>query len=176
MNRKHIIWSNEINLADWQEWLYEEYPDITNDADRYRVVSEELDSQLDDVISDLNIEIGTNILCIADCGLWDGRKPGYKFLRSTNISSCFRATLGDYATFYLDDRGDLCCDDTHHDGTNYMTFRAWKPGISEDRKRHFLSKVVFGHATRRDITSYTVSLGPYIADIYGWTIRRQKAV
>ncbi len=51
--KKHIIWTSEINLEDWQEILNEEYPDITDINAKYSIVAE------------------TN-----DCYLWDERIRG----------------------------------------------------------------------------------------------------
>ena len=85
----------------------------------YTIWSNEYDviENLDDERANLNIEVGEEIIIIADLGLWDGRHQAYKLLRSTNIADCLTGTVGDYVTWFVDDRGDLMCRDCHHDGT-----------------------------------------------------------
>ena len=170
MDKKHIIWSSDISLDDWHDWLDEEYPDISDDADRYRIVCEELDAQLDDERVNLNVSLPDDIICIADLGLWDGRHSGYCAC-GQNLSNVLSTGCGDYRTWYVDDLGDLRCTDTHHDGTNRYLYRMWKPGVSEGRRQNFLNAIELGIYTRRDITRYTAPIGIYAADIYGWKTR-----
>ena len=132
---------------------------------------EDLDG-LDDERANLNIDVGEEIIIIADLGLWDGRKMAYKLLYKTNIADCLCGTCGDYVTWFVDDRGDLMCRDIHHDGTNLYTYRAWKPGITETQKENFCEKVYHGTATRKDITRYTQRIGDRVADVYGWKVRK----
>ena len=172
MNTNHIVWTNNTSLDDWRDWLNQEYPDITDDTDRYRVITEELDSQFDDVLSDLNIELPDTIICIADLQLWNGHRMDYSFC-GTNLSNTLRTGCGDYRTWYIDDLGDLRCDDTHHDGTNHYLFRMLKPTISSAPLRR---KILSGTVTRRDITRCTSPIGAYVADVYGWKVRRDRAV
>ena len=36
--KKHIIWSNQnINVEDWQDFLDECYPDVTDEFDKYNL-------------------------------------------------------------------------------------------------------------------------------------------
>jgi len=132
---------------------------------------EDLDG-LDDERANLNIDVGEEIIIIADLGLWDGRRQGYKLLHSTNIADCLSGTCGDYVTWFVDDRGDLMCRDCHHDGTNLYTYRAWRYGISEVQKENFLDKIYSGKVTRQDITRYTRRIGDKVADVYGWKVRK----
>lgn len=172
MDKKHIIWSSDISLDDWQDWLNEEYPDISDDADRYQVIGEELDAQLDDVRSELNIEIPYAIICIADLGLWNGRRNDYCFC-GTNLSNVLSTGCGDYRTWYVDHLGDLRCDDVHHDGTNRYLYRALKPMV---KPGIIGRRILSGKLTRQDITRYTAPIGIYAADIYGWKTRGRKTV
>lgn len=171
--KKHVIWSNDYDVIEALEKEIRENPDdfvagYDKDDDFWPIACQVNDDYLDDERVNLNIEVGTDIVVISNLGLWNGRFVGYRELHSQNIRDCLRGVVGDYVTWYVDELGDLVCDDTHHDGTNHYTYRAWKDGVSDTQKENFLDKVYRGVVTRKDITRYTRKLGPYIADVYGW--------
>lgn len=171
--KMHIIWTNEDfdALEQIKADIMEDNPDLTEEQ-ALRCAYETRDEYLEDEKRNLNIEVGTEIIVIGNLGLWYGKRMGYKLLNKTNIADCFSGTCGDYVTWFVDDRGDLNCRDTHHDGTNLYLYRAWKFGISETQKENFRYKVYKGTATRADITKYTRKIGTYVADVYGWKVRR----
>lgn len=171
--KMHIIWTNDDfdALDDIKKDIMEDNPDLTEEQ-AMQCAYETRDEYLEDEKTNLNIDVGEEIIIIADLGLWDGRRQAYKLLNKTNIADCFGGTCGDYVTWFVDDRGDLNCIDCHHDGTNLYLYRAWKFGISETQKENFLYKVYRGKATRADITKYTRKIGTYVADVYGWKVRR----
>ena len=85
---KHVIWSNlNLNLDDWKEWLLEDHPNIDPDDEDalYRLMVDTNDDYLDDERCNLNIQLSQPILVIADLGLWNGRRMGYKEIESGNI-------------------------------------------------------------------------------------------
>ena len=169
------IWSNEYDVIDQLAKDILEDPDGFFGIDKdnaFAVASEQNDDFLDDERANLNIDVGDEIIIIANLGLWDGNHMAYKTPHITNIADCFSGTRGDYVTWFVDSNGDLKCRDSHHDGTNIYLYRAWKDGISEEQKGNFLYKVYRGQATRKDITRYTRKIGTYVADVYGWDVRR----
>ena len=170
--KMHTIWSNEYDAIESIAKDMMEY-DETLEWDHALDQAYEVNAEsLDDEKANLNIDVGEEIIIIADLGLWDGRHQGYKLLHSTNIADCLSGTCGDYVTWFVDDRGDLMCRDCHHDGTNLYTYRAWKPEISYAQRSYFMQKIAIGKATRKDITRYTQRIGDRVADVYGWKVRR----
>lgn len=166
---RHVIWSNKICLEDWQDWLNDNYPDEDlTEAEQYQAIQEELNMQYDNERTNLNVSLPDPVMVIGDLGLWNGRKSGYKFIGS-NLSNCLSVHEGFYVTYYVDELGDLRCDDIHHDGTNHYLFRMLKPGIQPVQ---ICQKILSGTITRRDITRFTSPVGIYAADIYGWKVRR----
>jgi len=166
---KHIIWSNtNLNLDDWRDDLLEEYPG-SSEEELFELMVETNASYLDDEKLNLNINLPRNIICIADLGLWDGRRPGYKELGS-NIQDCLFVGE-DYATWYVDEAGDLRCDATHHDGTNHNLFRMYKESLNSVDIEIFQDKIVHGKCTREDIEAATERLGDEIAEVYGWELK-----
>ena len=116
--QRHIIWSNhELDYEDWKDDLEKEYPDLSDD-ERYSLMYEINDGYLDDERVNLDIQLDTPILMIADLGRWNGRFPGYGEIKSGNIKDCLESQM-DYLTWYVDHLGDLRCDAVHHDGTNH---------------------------------------------------------
>lgn len=123
-------WSNEnLDLDDWREDLQEQYPDCSED-ELYRIMCETNADYLSDERVNLNIQLSQPILVIADLGLWNGRRMGYKEIPSGNIRDCLSGGY-DYTTWYVDKKGDFRCDDIHHDGTNHYLYRVYKDGVSE---------------------------------------------
>ena len=170
--KMHTIWSNEFEeIERIQKAIMEDNPDMTEE-EALDEAYETNNGYFDDERSMININVGDEIMIIANLGLWDGNHMAYKLLHSANIRDCMSGTVGDYVTWFVDDRGDLMCRDCHHDGTNLYLYRAWKSGISHAQRSYFMQKVAIGKATRKDITRYTRKIGTYVADVYGWKVRR----
>ena len=166
---KHMIWTNyDLNFEDWRADLEEEFPNLGEDELR-AMMYENNKHYLDDERINLNIQMEMPIIVIADLGLWNGRRMGYKDIESGNIRDCLYADT-DYATWYVDHLGDLRCDAVHHDGTNFYLYRAFKPGVSKNQMENLKEKIYHGKATRSDITRVTMRLGDAIAKVYGWKI------
>lgn len=134
---KRVIWSDDMSL-EGLEWARE----------------------------DLNVLLDNDIVVIADLGLWNGRKSGYKVIESGNISDCL-VNDSDYCEWYCDSN-NFRCTAHHHDGTNHYLYRMFKVGLTEHQKQTFLSKIYFGRVTPKDITRYTKSIRPNIAKVFGW--------
>lgn len=172
---KHTIWSNSIEQIDsivndcsFKEWC-EEYEIDDDEYVRWNEAAKMNNEYLDDERMNLNIDVHSPIIAIADLGLWDGRKTGYKMIRSTNIKDCLYTDC-DYSEWYCD-AWDFRATMTHHDGTNYVLYRARKADVTDYKWDNFLYKLYTGKATRADITRNTFSLQPYIAKVYGWKYR-----
>lgn len=170
----HIIWSDyNLDYEDWREDLEAEYPDYT-DEEREDLMYRLNDEAIYDERANLNIQLSRPILVIADLGLWNGRRSGYKEIASGNIKDCLYSE-NDYNTWFVDKNGDLCCDSVHHDGTNHYLYRVYKPGVSRIQIDKLKEKLYDGTATRADITRITKRLGDEIAKVYGWQIPRERS-
>ena len=170
---KHIIWSNyDLDYEDWRADLEAEYPDLSEE-ERISRMYEINDSYLDDERMNLDVQLSQPILVITDIGRWDGRYSGYGEIQSGKISDCLYSNL-DYATWYVDQLGDLRCDAVHHDGANHYLYRAYKPGVRESQIDLLKEKLYRGIATRTDITRVTRRLGDDVARVYGFPIPRQR--
>lgn len=182
--RKYIIWSNEnLDTEDWKEsfkeFIEKNNLDIDpNDEEKlHKYMVETNDEYLSDERVNLNINVPDTdtVLVIADLEFWDGRCSAYREIHADKISDCLYTDPDtDYTTWYLDNRGDFCCDQIHHDGTNHLCFRAYKPNMTEAQKENLKAKLYMGTATRADITRVTQRLGDEIAKVYGWDIPKSK--
>lgn len=124
---------------------------------------------LDDERMNLDVEVSRPIIAIADLGLWNGRVTGYKELNSRNIKDCLNGFDScEYHEWYVDEHYDLRCKAVHHDGTNYVLYRAYRDNVSEEQIEEFLSKIYNGVATEDDVNAVTRKLGDEVAKIYGW--------
>lgn len=172
--KKFLIWGNiDLNLEDWIDDIKEFYPELAEESEFYDIMYECNNSYLDDERGNLNIQLDQPIIVIANLGLWNGRKSGYKVINSGNIRDCLYSDT-DYVEWFVDRLGDMRATATHHDGTNYYLYRVFKENISEEQMENFKEKIYEGICTRTDINRYTQRLGDYIADVYGWDIPRKK--
>lgn len=138
---KRIIWSN---IEDTDE-------------------PEMLSVYLEDERINLNRVVDGRILVIADLGLWNGRRQGYKILG--NKASDILYDDADYIEWYGDGH-NIKATATHHDGTNYLEYRI----IREDRNIQNLLDAIYSgeEISRKKMNYYTKSLYKDIAKIYGW--------
>lgn len=174
-----IVWTNlNLDIDDWRE-VYTECAEINgwdDDPDEYEIyefMHEINSSYLDDERMNLDIEVSQPIIAIADLGLWNGRFSGYKELNSHNIKDCLNGFDScEYHEWYVDDRGDLRCIAVHHDGRNYVLYRMYRDGISDEDIDEFLYKIYNGKATQEDIETVTCRLGDKIAAVYGWELNK----
>ena len=167
---KSVIWSNyDLHLEDWEDFLNEAYPEVTDEYEKYNIIAEENDGYLEDEIANLDYPLPTEIIIIGNLGLWNGRVPcAYKETKYKNLKDCLHFEDGcDYATWYVDNKNNLRSKQSHHDGTNYYLYRMWKEGLTDTQKENFLNKIYTRQVTSKDITRYTKSLGKIVCDIYG---------
>lgn len=171
-----VIWSNEYDTIEALSKDILEDPDGFYGVDEnnvWAVACEQNDEFLEDEMANLNIDVGNDIVIFAVLGLWDGYHNVSKDLHRGNVRDCFGNTHScDYTTWYVDSNGDLRCKGTHHDGTNDYLYRAWKDGISEEQKDNIRRKWADKKATRKDLSRYTRKIGTYVADVYGWKVRK----
>ena len=163
--KRHVIWSNRnLDLADWKDFLEEEYPEVTDEYEQYELISEMNMEYLRDERCNLSEKVDGRILVIADLGLWDGRRQGYKILDNT-ISDILYDENGEYLEWYGDGY-NIKATVSHHDGTNFYEYRV----IREDRNIENLLDAIYNgeEINRKKLNYYTKSLYPYIAKIYGW--------
>ena len=170
--KKHTIWSNmDLNIEDWKDG-YKEFLEINKIEDRdpededaiYEWMVETNDMYFDDERANLNKEIDGRILVIADLGLWNGRKQGYKIINIRNLNSILSYQY-EYFEIYGDGY-DIRATETHHDGTNYYLYRM----IREDRNIDNLLDAIYNgeEISRRKLNYYTKSLYKDVAALYGW--------
>ena len=168
----HLIWSNfHLDLDDWRDALLEEHPDAS-ESELYQLMYDLNDDYLTDERINLNIQMNRPILVIGDIERWNGRVSGYKEIQSGNIKDCLYSDT-DYATWFVDRKGDLRCDAIHHDGRNHYLYRAYKSGATEAQIERLKEKIYEGVATRADIARVTQRLGDEIGKVCGWKFPKQ---
>ena len=128
--------------------------------------SELLTEYLEDERANLNIKLNGMIIVVADLGLWNGRRTGYKLISSGNIKDCLYDDC-DYITWYCD-RYNFRAVAAHHDGINRYLYRELREGLTFAQRENFLYKLVNNEANERMIRRYTKSIHSEIAKVYGW--------
>ena len=149
---KQIIWSNDSRIDDEAREYYQESQREYLEDERFN-----LDKEVDGVI-----------IAFGDLGLWRGRRQGYQILGS-NIANILHSSCED-CEWYGDSyniRGKMA----HHDGTNHVLYRVAKS--REDAER-IADKIYNLEIDEKGFRKLTRSLYPYVANIYGWKVRRRK--
>lgn len=164
--KKRILWTS--NPKFWLENIREDrHNSGLSEEELWEIATRYVDFDFSDTVANLSECVcAGDIVCIADLGLWNGRRDGYKTI-GRSVGDCFYSHCGD-VEYYVDERKNLRAVDHHHDGTNYYLFRALKPTLSDRQIDTFLNLIYEGKCTPRDITRYTVSVGKEVARVYGW--------
>lgn len=174
--KKYIIWQNyniDLKDEDYKNYLKEYYPEVNNEEEKYRIIEELNNYYLEDERANLDILLDGDIIIIADIGLWNGRRRGYKELHSNNIADCLQfAEDCNNGLWFVDSYGNFKSRQTHHDGTHYLLYRAWKKGVTEEQKESMLDGLYNGTISQRTIRRYTEGIGKYIAEVYGWRVKK----
>lgn len=173
MATKRIIWTNQIDSSKEgiQRYRQEACEDDNTCSDDQIIerMYEENAIWLDDEKLNLDLATTNPILAIADLGLWNGRRTGYRVL-GRDVRDIFQSTCGDFITFYAD-AYNIHCEDIHHDGTNRYLFREL---IGDEDECQPLLDAIYSNAGKEKIQSlirrYTRSLLPYAAKVYGWPV------
>lgn len=142
-----------------------------DDIDYSELSAEDMDYYDNDYFNDelINLKVSTEeqIIAIADIGLWNGRKQGYRVCNRL-LSECLTVGNKDYNHLYYDGF-NVRKTTKHHDGTNYILFREFKPGLSNASKENFINKVYSGETIdNATLNRYTRSLRRYVKEVYGW--------
>ena len=165
MNKwRYTIWSAFPDFKDWEDDLRAENPEMT-DSELVTLMYDINSGYLEEERETLNIDLPNDIIVIADLGLWNGRVNAYKMIPG-NVRECLKSD--NEPEWYIDERGDLCCDDDHHDGTNHYIYRLIKKDATERQINNLKQKILIGEVTRRDITRVTTRLGDVINSVYAW--------
>ena len=114
---------------DEREFLEEIYPEVEpTKEDVTQKIYHNIDVSFDDSRINLSKQLNGRILCIADMGLWNGRRTGYKIL-GNNLNEFLTCGIGcDEKEIYCDGF-NVYATGYHHDGRNHVEFRE----IREDR-------------------------------------------
>ena len=174
MVRKFELWNSEINPEDWRDIALDdreehlEYWEHKDFEDRlWNFATDMNELNLDDLRTNLDIQLHTPILILADIGRWNGRVQGYKEIHSGNLKDIFYAQVNGMSDqHWFCDGYNICCQETHHDGTNYYIYRAIR---NQNNIEDLYEKIL----NREEITSstlnyYTKSLASIVAKIFGF--------
>lgn len=105
----------------------------------------------------------TDVICIAELGLWDGVHHAFRIFDAPTLDELFYSDRDiEEAEWYVDEYNDLRCDAHHHDGTNHYLYRQIRSEIGPMARRNFYDKIQAGTLTRKDLNHYTIALGPIV--------------
>lgn len=167
--REHTIWCNDPEeiCAIMNDMNSELEPGV--DPYTYNDAAEICNEYRQDEIANLQSANGSQILVIANLGLWDGRHQGYKVLQKLTSVLEDLPNYDAYIRFYVDDAGEFRARMTHHDGVNYYLYRERKADVSDEEWDELLEAIYDDVDTVSDLLeARTTKLGPKIQAVYGW--------
>lgn len=172
-DKVYTIWDSEPDFEDWKEELQSDYPDLSEDELHSLMYEINGDYLADERLNLSDVKVPNGICCIGDLGLWMGRRCGYPNVSLGQVSDCLRSFCSDlcHTHIYVDEKGELRTRETHHDGTNFYWFRAYKPGVTENQKERLKDLIHSGQSEKAKayMRRTTYRLGDLIGDVYGWT-------
>lgn len=157
----------DVYENDWQEYrMLEDVDDKYYDDERFEYINSTIRVGYSDLTEQLkNYNLDSEIIAIANVDTWNGKHIGYKEL-SDNLSDIL--TSNNYDNIELERvNGNVILQGHHHDGTNVITYRKWKPKITEAQKEKLLNAIYNQNPEYTDlIDKYTDTL---IYDLYNAT-------
>lgn len=160
--KKHLIYTDDysyykgIAIENLQDNDIEVSQENIND-EIYFLMDEYLQNEKD------NLNYPTDIIAIADIGLWNGRVKGYKLLK--NLNQIFDIGA-DYNDFYVEGV-TLKATCIHHDGTNYISF--YVIDLSKNGVQEFLDDIYYQRKINKSrFYKYCKSAGKLVKKIYGF--------
>lgn len=164
---EHTLYTTDINIEDYRESFkdsYEREPENDDELYEYAYSSKEFDFQYAE--DNLNFRLPENLLAVGSVGTWRGRRSGYKELKD-NLNECLRCWSScDYLTIKVDTKTKkLEGVGHHHDGSNYMEFRVWKPGVTDSQKNRLLGQIYEGNSCPNMLNRYTHSAYKYVKQL-----------
>ena len=168
------IWNSEIDLKDWEDFLEEEkelkplyFEDCDFEEAAWALVYDLNQEYLEDERVNLNVQLEHPILVLTDLGAWDGRRHGIATIRSGNIKDILESMVSGMSEqcWYCDGK-DICCRETHHDGTNYYIYREVR---RPETIHNFVERYLSGEPIPRNtLNYYTRSIASDVGRIYGF--------
>lgn len=118
----------------------------------------------DTLINLKSVQTEQPIIAIAQLGLWNGNKQGYRVC-SRMLSDVLTVGSQDFNHLFYDGY-NVRKSSVHHDGTNLILFREFRPNVDQDK---FIDMVYSGkEIDNATLNRYTRSLRRYVKEIYGW--------
>lgn len=181
---QHVIWSNSLNV-DPELWRgsFNDYIalnnlelDPDNKSELFRYIDKVNMGYWANVKNELGVDVQNEIIEIREDkdDIYSHEKHiTYHEIKANKISDCLNADdrAPTYETWYLDDKGDFCCNQLLN---CHSCYRIYKPNTTEAQKADLRAKMQDGTATRSDVINATQPLGDEIAKIYGWTSSNDK--
>lgn len=111
------------------------------------------------------IQFERPILVIANLDLWNGHRSSYKLIQSGKLSDIlYGFCSGMSECHWYCDGSNICCDESHHDGTNHYIYRE----VKRDNIDLLLNRIYYGEeVTSSMLNYYTKSLAKDVVSVFG---------
>lgn len=175
----------EEELTEWFSYLPDEIKEqdgpkpIRTYMDVWNNMAYENSLQYEDEMAKLrHITSDTGFVVLAELGLWNGKRVGYKYLQARTLIEVIQWLVGradGYVHIYVEKNGrssDVIVQDRHHDGDNYYRIRVPNAKWTYTTENRVDETVLSGKNTNevkiKTINHYTKSVAPAVCSVYGW--------
>ena len=144
--------------------LYSDFEESDTYVDEQMFIDEQFDNWQTLIYEAVNMKTN-DLLLVADLGLWNGRKRGFKEVK--NMEEAMTVGNEDMNEITIED-GELHKKAVHHDGTNHIVVREWKNDVTEEQKEKTKLEI-WRDSLKADalIRKHTDPVGHYWEELYG---------
>lgn len=138
-----------------------------SDEGREQMISDLVEGDFAEIISQLDIQLDNSIIAVATLGLWDGERRGYKEFSEGNIAKAVQSVVSnsDYNDVeILIEQDNLVVKGHHHDGTNKIIIREARNAMAVDRLASAITKQ---KDIDQAIVRYSRSVAPAVEAVIG---------
>lgn len=98
---KNLIWSNVIDMADWEEQVCDMHPEAQDEAEKFMIAKAYNDDEYDYIVKKWDIP-AADVMAVGVIEFDDGYKTEYKERIGDNLANIFRCDGAEIAEWYED--------------------------------------------------------------------------
>lgn len=158
VTKKFLIWDEHIDPEKWTDFLHEGLSGRELEAEEWQRIQEMNEQYLEDERCNLDKVIGRAVIELCKFQYWNGIEENAFLISSGNMKDIFRRHCQMSMCRWYSDGNNICCDESHHDGTNHYIYKVIPDSYTGECSTDVSLKTLLRHAR---------SMAPYVAQIYG---------
>ena len=167
VSKRFLIWDEHIDPEKWTDFLQEDkemnpfsYEGLSGrelEAEEWQRIQEMNEQYLEDERCNLDKVIGRAVIELCKFQYWNGIEENAFLISSGNMKDIFRRHCRASMCRWYSDGNNICCDESHHDGTNHYIYKVIPESYTGECSTDVSLKTLLRHAR---------SMAPYVANVY----------